>query len=79
MVARAKNLPGIDEHGASSNGREIMLNLEPFDRCTVRDHALKQGAQLGDIPLPVSEVINKTSLGLNGARSKRLVEGTIRR
>jgi hypothetical protein len=44
MVAGTKNLPGIDQHCAPTNGRKIMLNLEPFDRCTMRDHALEQGA-----------------------------------
>src|SRR5665647_1531830 len=78
-AAGVKNLPGIDQHCALSNGREIMLNLEPFNRCTMGDHALKQGAQRGDIPLPVSEVVNMTSLGLIGARAERLIERTIGR
>ena len=56
-----------------------MLDLEAFDRCPMRDHALKQGAQLRDVPLPVSEVVNMTSLGLAGARAEGLVEGAIGR
>ena len=79
MVAGAKNLPGVDQHGAPANGREIMLDLEPFDRCAMGDHALEQGAQRGDIPLPVSEVVDMTSLGLVGARAERLVERAIGR
>jgi hypothetical protein len=43
------------------------------------NHALKKTAQGGDIPLPVSEIINMTSLGLVGARAKRLVERAISR
>ena len=54
MVAGAENLARIDQHRAPANGREIVLDLEPFDRCAMRDHALKQCAQRGDIPLPVS-------------------------
>src|ERR1700692_4512782 len=32
MVAGTKYFPGIDQHRAPANGREIMLDLEPFDR-----------------------------------------------
>jgi len=44
MVARAKNFAGIDQHCALANDGKIMLDFEPFDRCTMRDHALEQGA-----------------------------------
>jgi hypothetical protein len=77
VVAGTKNLPGIDQHGAPADGREIMIDLEPFDRCPMRYHAFEQDAQRRDIPLPVSEVVDMTSLGLLGARAKRLVECTI--
>ena len=77
MVAGAENLARIDQHGAPADGREIVLDLEAFDRCAMRDHALKQRAQRGDIPLPVAEIVNETALGLARAGAKRLVERAI--
>ena len=41
------------------------------------NHALEQGTKCRDIPLPVSEVIDVTALGIGGAGAKRLVEGAI--
>ena len=79
MVAGAEYLARIDQHRAPANRREIVLDLEPFDRCTMRDHALEQGAQGGDVPLPVSQFVDVTSLGLVGAGAERLVEGAIGR
>src|SRR6267142_1363068 len=79
MITGTKNLPGIDQHCTPTNGRKIMLNLEPFYRCTMMNHALKQGAQRRDVPLPVSEVVDKTSLGLIGACANRVVERAIGR
>jgi hypothetical protein len=79
IIARTEYLAGVDQHRALTDCREIMLDLEPFDRGTVGDHALKQRAQRRDIPLPVSEIVNKTALGLFGIRAKRLIEGAIGR
>ena len=77
MIAGAKTLSRVDQHRAPADGREIVFNLEPFDRCPMGDHALQQGAKRRDIPLPVSEVVNMTSLGLIGAGAERLVERAI--
>ena len=77
MIAGAKDLAGVDQHRAPADGRKIMLDLEAFDRCAMRDHALEQSAQRGNVPLPVAEVVDKTALGLGGARAKRLVERAI--
>jgi hypothetical protein len=41
--------------------------------------ALEQGMQGRDIPLPVSQFVNMTSLGLGAAGAERLVEGAIGR
>jgi hypothetical protein len=79
MVAGMKDFPGIDQHRAPADGREIVLDLEPFDRRTMGDHALEEGAKRGDVPLPVSEVVDMTALGLIGARAERLVERAIGR
>ena len=79
MVAGAENLACIDQHRAPADGREIVLDLEPFDRGAMWDHAFQQGAQRRNIPLPVSEVVNETALGLVGAGAKRLVKGAVGR
>ena len=77
MVAGAENLARIDQHGAPANGREIVLDLEAFDRRAMRDHAFEQSAQRGNIPLPVAEVVDQAAFGLVGAGAEGLVEGAI--
>jgi hypothetical protein len=77
MIAGTKNLAGIDQHCPLTNGGKVMLNLESFDRCAVRDHAFQKIAKGRDIPLPVSEVVYVTSLGLLGARAEHLIERPI--
>jgi hypothetical protein len=77
MVAGTENLPGVDQHCAQTDGWEIVLDLEAFDRRTMGDDALQQGAKGGDVPLPVAEVVDVTSFGLGAAGAEGLVEGAI--
>jgi hypothetical protein len=47
MVAGAEDLARVDQHRAPADGREIVFDLEPFDRGAMGNHALEQGAQRG--------------------------------
>src|SRR5476649_1282876 len=78
-IAGTEDLSRIDQHRAQANRWKDMLDFEALDRCAMRDHALEQGAQGRNIPLPVSQIVDVTSLGLVRAGAERLVEGAIGR
>src|ERR1700730_3156498 len=77
MIAGPKYLSGVDQHGSPTNRRKIVLDLEPLHGCAMGDDALKESAQRGNIPLPISEVVNETALGLFRACAEGLIKRAI--
>src|SRR5580692_5813549 len=51
------DLPRIEQHHPSSNRREDAVHFEGLDRVTFRKDGFDQGAQLGNVPLSVAELI----------------------
>ena len=77
IVAGVEDLTRVDQHGALANRREVVLDLEPLDGCTVRNHAFKQDAKSRNIPLPVAEVVDHATFGFRAAGPEGLVESPV--
>ncbi len=70
------NLPGIQQHYAPANGGKIVFNLIVIKGCFLGKDGFQQFPQLGDIPLFITQVINKLSHGLFRFYLEEFIEGT---
>ena len=76
MVARLK-LAGIEQHYPTANDRKGVFQLEVVEDGALGDNILEQGAQVGDVPLAVAQLVNEAVLSLNGRDVKSLIESTV--
>ena len=53
-----------------------MLNFIVVKICLLGKYGFQKFPQLGDVPLVVSQVINKLSYGVFGSYLKEFIEGT---
>jgi hypothetical protein len=72
-------LARVEQQGAPSDGRKLVLDLVALDGAMLRNDILEESAQRRNVPLPVVEVVEQLALGVLRIRSKRLVKGTARR
>jgi hypothetical protein len=61
---------GVEEHGAPAEAGEVVLDLVALDRGAPGDDRLEQVAQVGDVPLPVAELVEVAAEGLVAADPK---------
>ena len=64
VVVGVKQLAGVEEHDAPTQVRELVLDLVALDRQALGDHRLEQVAQIGDVPLPIAELVERPADGL---------------
>jgi hypothetical protein len=57
VVVEVEQLAGVEPHGAPAQAGDIVLDLVAFDRCALGDHRLEQMTQVGEVPLPVAELV----------------------
>src|SRR3990170_8569744 len=69
------NLPGIQKHYAPANGSKIVFDLIVIKGCLLGKDGFQQFPQLGDIPLFISQVIDKLSYSLFRFYLKDSIEG----
>src|SRR5690349_14334141 len=62
IVVPILHLAGIEEHGFSSQVREVVLDFKIDDWGVFGKDFVKHGAQLRDVPLPIPQLIQKPSL-----------------
>jgi hypothetical protein len=57
LVARPINLARVEHHYAPADWREEPVNFEGFDGFSARNDSLERGAEFGNVPLSVAELI----------------------
>jgi hypothetical protein len=55
----SENLPGVEQNSLSSDIEKIMLDFISIEHGIMRENLLKEYPQLGNIPLPVANVIDE--------------------
>src|SRR5207244_2527187 len=68
---------GIEQHYPTANDRKGVFQFEVVEDGALGDNILEQGAQVGDVPLAVAQLINEAVLGFNGRDMKGLIESTV--
>ena len=61
MIALPGDSAGVEQHDFWSNGREVVFNLEVVDGMVVTQDFFQQRPQLGNVPLPIAQVVEKRS------------------
>ena len=56
----------VEQHDPASDDREGVLELEVVEDGAHGDDVFEQRAQIGDVPLPVAELVDQLVLGLFG-------------
>ncbi|MDA3947203.1 MAG: hypothetical protein PF439_11055, partial [Helicobacteraceae bacterium] len=70
------NLTGIEQHDASADSGKIVFNLIVIKGVLLRKNSFKEFSEFWDIPLLVTQVIDKLSHGLFGLDLEKIIEGT---
>jgi hypothetical protein len=68
------NMAGVQQHDAAPKGREFMLDFEIAKRIVLGKNAFEQFPQTGDVPLPVSQIVNVTAYRIVGRHLKIAIE-----
>ncbi len=69
----------VDQHDPSANLREVVFDLEILKRTGVAPDRLEHRAQLGDVPLTASQLVDEAALRFLGRDAEGLIEGAVRR
>ena len=69
----------VQQDRARANPLKVMAHLIVVEDRILRQNLFQQGMQLGNIPLPIAELIDELADGLRWAHLKHLVEGRIGR
>jgi hypothetical protein len=72
-------LARVEQQGAPSDGRKLVLDLIALDGAMLRNDFLEESAKRRNVPPSVVEVVEQLALGVLRIRSKRMVKGTARR
>jgi hypothetical protein len=68
---------GVEQHDLRPDIREDVLDLKVVDGQVLGEDLLEQGAQAGDVPLAVAEVVQAPARGVRRRDPKGAVEGTV--
>ena len=79
VVAGPIDLPRIEHHHPSSNRREDAVHFEGLDRRTFGKDSFDQGAQLGNVPLSVAELIELPADRILWGDCECVAKGTVRK
>jgi hypothetical protein len=79
LVAGPIDLPRIEQHHPSSNRREDAVHFEGLDRRTFGKDGFDQGAQLGNVPLSVAELIELPADRILCGDCECVDKGTVRK
>ena len=69
--------PGVEQHGAAAQCREVMLDQEFFDAGVLRQDLVQQLAQARDVPLAVAQIVEECADRFARRDAERAVEGAI--
>ena len=61
-IAFVEDLAGIKQHRATSDPREVSLDLKAFHNPVLRDNFLQEQPEFRDVPYPLVEVVDFASL-----------------
>src|SRR5687768_2979370 len=70
-------LAGVEQHHPAADYREGVVELEVVEDGAFGDDVLKEGPQVGDVPLAVAQLVDEAALGLAGRDVEGLVESAI--
>ena len=73
----ALELASVEQHHATTDDREGVLQLEVVEDGALRDDVLEQCPQVGDVPLAVAQFVDQAVLGFFGGDVKCLIEGAV--
>src|SRR6202035_1005091 len=79
VVAGPIDLPCIEHHHSSSNRREDAVHFEGLDRRAFGKDGFDQGAQLGNVPLSVAELIELPADRILWDDCECAAKGTVRK
>ena len=74
----AEDLPGVEQDGLAADAGKVVLDLVAVDHGVVREDLLDEHPQLGDVPLPVAQVVDEVPDGLLGRHLEGRVEALVR-
>jgi hypothetical protein len=79
VVAGMVDLPRIEHHHPASNRREDVVHFERLNRRTFGKDGFDQGAQRGNVPLSVAELIELSADRILWGDCECAVERTVRK
>lgn len=79
LVALPFQAAGVQDHDPAAEGREVVLDLEPFEWLVLGEHFLQQAAEAGDVPLAVAQVVQEAAPDILGGLPEVAVEGAVGR
>ena len=74
-----ENLPGVEQYDFAADIEENVVDLIAVEHRCIGEDVLEKHPQLGDIPLPVAEVVDEIADGFLGRHLEGLVEAGIGR
>ena len=72
-----ENLPGVQQNGLAADIEEIVFDFVAVEHRVVQQDIFKEVPQLGDVPLPVAEVVDEVPDGLLGGDPEGIVKAVV--
>ena len=76
VISLLEHLPGVQEHRASSDPGEFLLDFVRLHHGVARQDLLQQHPQLGDVPLAVPQRVDRTAFDILNVELERQIERT---